>query len=81
MRRLQGMRMNLDLSATWALVLIGAIQLALRHSNFPFTSAEICMELIEVCRQGFASEPAILAVIEAGFDPAQDSPSDYVKER
>jgi hypothetical protein len=54
--------------------IVGAIQLALRHPDFPSSSAETCMEFLRQLQSQLAGDYPVLAqLIEQGFDPAYDT--------
>ena len=57
---------------TAAISLVGALQLALRHPTFPENSRKQVEQFIYSIRDAVSSEPAIVDIIQMGFDPEHD---------
>jgi hypothetical protein len=63
---------QLSLSAPVALQLAGALQLALRHPNFPAVTRRVIDTLLEALREYFRDCPLTLELLRQGDDPAYD---------
>ena len=63
-----------EMSAVHLMVLIGALQLALRHPQFPEASAQITRDFIDGWALAFQyqKKPAIKEMIERGYNPNFD---------
>jgi len=68
--------MDLWLQPISVLQLVGVVQLAARHPQFPASHAVITERFIRGALAYFADCPTILNLIERGFDPTQDRPVD-----
>lgn len=55
-------------------ILVGAVQLALRHPQYPASHRATSAAFVADALAYFADAPAVAAVIEAGNDPDQDVP-------
>ncbi len=66
----------LTLDTPIAFAVIGAIQLALRHPQFPAHSKGLLTNIVRDMAQAFAEEPVLVAHIEQGFDPRYDVEAD-----
>ncbi len=53
-------------------ILIGALQLAIRHPGFPEYPHAYIVEFIQELQRAVSDEPILAWVIELGFDPAHD---------
>lgn len=62
-----------EMSPAQSLVVVGALQLALRHPSFPRSSNEIVVSFVRGIQNGMKErEPLLAHVIEIGFDPGYD---------
>jgi hypothetical protein len=66
---------EVHLTATGALHLVGLLQLVLRHPMIAQSSRATAIAVIEQLRVYFVDAPATLAVIRRGDDPGQDRPA------
>ncbi len=65
---------EVHLTATGALHLVGLLQLVTRHPLIAPSSRATAIAVIEQLRVYFVDAPATLAVIRRGDDPSQDRP-------
>ena len=71
---LEGEPVALTLDVSTLLIIVGAIQLALRHPELPRLSSTILLEFIEKVAEGLdqGQNGAISEVINRGFNPVYD---------
>lgn len=60
------------ISSPHILILVGVMQLALRHPEMPKASREVATRFIESVKESLREYPALTKTIEQGFDPACD---------
>lgn len=60
------------ISSPHLLILVGVMQLALRHPRLPDAGREVAMRFIESVKETLREYPALTKTIEQGFDPACD---------
>ena len=65
-------RIKLDTSVIELISVVGALQLALRHPVFKGLSSIQVVGFIETAKKHLQGQPAILEVIERGFDSRFD---------
>lgn len=69
---------EIELPTSSLFVLIGALQLAIRHPQLPRTSKRIISGLIEQIRDSL-NEPVLMRMIDCGFDARYDIEPDGSK--
>lgn len=72
---------RLELGIVEALSLIGALQLALRHTRLPADAALVARVMIDALSGQVGCTEAICKMIELGFDPNADVPTSGGDER